>query len=231
MRRERAEQGERLFEAADLRKIIAAARPSMKAMILLAVNAGLENSSCGRLEFRHLDLERGWLTLPRPKTGIARRCKLWPETVKALKTAIAKRPAPRDEAHGEIVFITKRRKPWGKSGMENPISHQFRKLLIALELYRTGLSFYALRHQFETIGGGCRDQVAVNAVMGHVDASMAGVYRERVDDSRLEAVADHVRTWLFPPKAKGKSKPAAKRTAKKPTPRKALTARAAVVSA
>jgi hypothetical protein len=35
--------------------------------------------------------------------------------------------------------------------------------------------------------------------MGHVDASMAAVYRERISDARLKAVADHVRQWLFPP--------------------------------
>ena len=34
--------------------------------------------------------------------------------------------------------------------------------------------------------------------MGHSDPSMAGHYRERIDDSRLRAVADHVRKWLWP---------------------------------
>jgi hypothetical protein len=33
--------------------------------------------------------------------------------------------------------------------------------------------------------------------MGHTDGSMASHYRERIDDSRLRAVADHVRAWLF----------------------------------
>ena len=35
-------------------------------------------------------------------------------------------------------------------------------------------------------------------VMGHTDTSMAGVYRERISDDRLRAVAGHVRAWLFP---------------------------------
>jgi integrase len=204
VRRERAETGERLFDANDLRQIIALARPALKAMILLGVNCGLENSSCGKLQFRHLDLDGGWLNFPRPKTGIARRCYLWPETVKALRAAIAKRPEPKDEAHANLVFITKRGLSWGKSGMANPISHQFRSLLVELKLYRLGLSFYTLRHQFETIGGGCRDQVAVNAIMGHTDASMAATYREQIEDDRLVTVAEHVRKWLFPKKPKAK---------------------------
>jgi hypothetical protein len=33
--------------------------------------------------------------------------------------------------------------------------------------------------------------------MGHVDESMAGAYRERIDDARLRAVVEHVHTWLF----------------------------------
>lgn len=39
---------------------------------------------------------------------------------------------------------------------------------------------------------------AVSAIMGHADASMAGVYRERVDDARLVAVSEVVRHWLWP---------------------------------
>jgi integrase len=67
------------------------------------------------------------------------------------------------------------------------------------KLRRPGRSFYALRHTFETIGGESRDQVAVDAIMGHVDSSMAGHYRQRISDERLTAVAECVRTWLFPP--------------------------------
>jgi hypothetical protein len=45
-------------------------------------------------------------------------------------------------------------------------------------------------------------------MMGHAREDMASVYRERIGDDRLQAVAEHVRLWLFPPakKAKGKGK-------------------------
>ena len=80
---------------------------------------------------------------------------------------------------------------------QQALREQLRKLLDELKLYRPGLGFYALRHTFETVAGGSKDQIAVNAIMGHVDASMAAIYRERIDDDRLRAVTDHVHNWLF----------------------------------
>ena len=77
------------------------------------------------------------------------------------------------------------------------MSKEFSKLIRELKLHRPGLGFYALRHTFETIGGDSRDQVAVDAIMGHARDDMASVYRERIDDARLLAVVQHVRKWLF----------------------------------
>ena len=175
-------------------------------MILLAINCGLGNSDCGQVRHSNIDLVRGWLTYPRPKTGIDRRCPLWKETITALRAAIDNRPAPSDTADEDLVFLTKYGRPWEIDRMCNPISHEFRKLLHKLDLYRPGLSFYAIRHSFATEAGATRDQVAVNAIMGHADQSMAAVYRERIDDDRLRAVADHVWRWLWPAKRKRKAK-------------------------
>ena len=79
-----------------------------------------------------------------------------------------------------------------------PVVQEFIKLLKKLKLHRRGMGFYALRHTFETVAGASKDQVAVDAIMGHVDATMAANYRERIDDDRLKAVVDHVHKWLFP---------------------------------
>jgi integrase len=142
----------------------------------------------------------GWLNFPRPKTSVARRAKLWPETIAALKAAIDERPEPKDEAHRELVFITRIGKPWAKDTADSPITKEFAKVLRELKLTRAGLGFYALRHTTETVGGGAKDQIALDHVMGHapLGSDMAAVYRERVDDERLIAIANHIYAWLFP---------------------------------
>lgn len=81
--------------------------------------------------------------------------------------------------------------------MDNPVTKACVKLLKELGHHRPGLAFYGLRHTFETIGGEARDQAALDALMGHSDDSMAGIYRERISDERLRAVVDHVRGWLL----------------------------------
>lgn len=208
----RREKGERMIEAADARRIVDAAGVPIKAMILLALNGGLGNSDIGHLPLSAIDLERGWIHYPRPKTGVDRRFPLWPETVAALKAAINERPIPKETKHEKLAFITKYGQSWIKEGevsdgengdhviksrSANPISFEFRKLLRAANVHRDGIGFYTLRHVFETIAGESKDQVAVDHVMGHAREDMASVYRERISDERLKAAVSAVRKWLF----------------------------------
>jgi integrase len=201
LRQARAKKAPRLFEADQLRQIIAAAGVPLKAMLLLGINCGLGNSDVAQMELRHIDWKSGWLRFPRPKTGIDRRCPLWFETIEALEAAIEQRPTPKAEAHEQLVFVTSRGLPWGKAIADNPVAKETSKLLKRLGMQKPGLGFYALRHTTETVGGGARDQVALNHIMGHAPAGsdMAAVYRERIDDDRLVAVTEHVRAWLWPP--------------------------------
>jgi integrase len=207
LRLERAKKGSRMLEAEEICRALDAAGTPMKAMILLGINCGFGNADCGTLPLTALDLERGWVNFPRPKTGIPRRCPLWPETVTAIAEAMAKRPTPKDKAPAGLVFITKYGKCWAKvtgtlraddtpTPPDNPISKEMRKILDNLGI-NGSRNFYALRHAFETIGGAVKDQVAVDSIMGHARDDMASMYRERIGDDRLQAVTDHVRAWLF----------------------------------
>jgi integrase len=198
IRLNRAEKGPKLFTAEEVRGMLDAAGASMKAMILLGVNCGFGNADCGLLPLSALDLERGWVDYPRPKTGVPRRCPLWPETVAALRDALAKRPEPKAAEDAALVFVTKYGAGWCKDTSTNPVSQETAKLLRALHINgRKGLGFYTLRHSFRTVADGAKDQPAADHIMGHEVAHMSSVYREGIADERLKAVADHVRAWLF----------------------------------
>jgi integrase len=192
LRLHRAKKGTQLFTPEEIGKLLDAASVPLKAMILLGINAALGPSDCARLPQSAINLKTGWLDYPRVKTGVPRRCWLWPETIRALAEALASRPEPKDPKHAGLVFITK----FGDAWVQTAITNEIAKLL-----KRQGINghrgHYCLRHTFRTIGDETRDQVACNAIMGHTDNSMAGVYRERVGDDRLQIVSEHVRQWLF----------------------------------
>lgn len=198
LRRHRAKSPAKMLEAAEVRAIIDVAGVQMKAMILLGVNCGLGNTDIAEFLYHHVNLNAGTLDYPRPKTGIARRCPLWPETVEALKAVEGNRPKPRNHEDVGHVFRTRFGRRWGKGGQTYAINLEFGKLLKKLGLKQPGLGFYTLRYVFRTVADEMPDAAAINLIMGHGDASIAGHYRERIDDSRLKVVADHVRKWLWP---------------------------------
>lgn len=197
LRKHRAKNGERMLEPKEIRALIDAAGVRLQAMILLGVNAGFGCFDVATLPLKALDLAGGWVDFPRPKTGIARRCKLWPETVKALEAAIAARPEPKGKEERRLVFLSTRGRSLVHRGSANAVSVVARALMKDTEVHRSRIGFYTLRHVFRTVADACRDSVAIDRIMGHSDPSMGAVYRERIDDDRLEAVADHVREWLY----------------------------------
>jgi len=205
LRKARQANGKRMYESDELRRIIAAAPQQLKAMIVRGINCGLGQSDCANIPQSALNLESGWLDYPRPKTGIERRCPLWPVTVKVLQQVIPKRPRPNNEADANLLFLTKYGNRWVRSsGHDDPgkraaidsVAQEFAKLLRKLDI-NGRRNFYALRHTFQTIGGEAKDPDAVSSIMGHADSSMASLYRERISDERLQAVTNTVHAWLF----------------------------------
>jgi integrase len=207
IRLDRATKGPKLFTADEVRQLRDAAGPQLKAMILLGINCGFGNTDCAELPEKALDLEGGWVDYPRPKTGIPRRCPLWPETVVALRDALARRKEAKHEEDAGLVFITKYGARWVKSindekgvatGIDDSISKETAKLLHKLKINgRKGLGFYTLRHTFRTVADAVKDQPATDFIMGHEVPHMSSLYRERIGDDRLRAAADHVRAWLL----------------------------------
>ena len=116
LRADRQAKPLRLFEAEDLKRILGAAGPALHGMILLGLNAGYGNSDCSRLLKASIDWESGWLDAPRSKTAVPRRCKLWPETLAALRIAIDRRPKSKREETDGLVFLTKYGVPFVRTG-------------------------------------------------------------------------------------------------------------------
>ena len=206
MRKHKATRPKKTLEAEDIRKLIDAAEQPLRSMILLALNAGFGNNDCATLPISAVNLKTGWVEYPRPKTGIDRRCPLWPETAAAIEEAIALRPNPVNDEDKELLFINRRGTPFIRfveKAQTDLIGEQFCLLIKKLGLHQNGIGFYVLRHVFRTEADAARDPVAIDLIMGHTDPSMGANYRERIDDSRLKAVTDHVRAWLWPERVAG----------------------------
>jgi integrase len=203
IRRHRAKQGPKMFEADEIRAMLADAGQPLRAMILLGVNCGFGNGDIAAVPIEALDLDGGWLDFPRPKTGIGRRVPLWPETVDAVRDWLQVRPTPADAKDAPLLFITYKRGTW-RDDTGRALSHEMRKLLDRIGV-NGSRGFYCLRHTAQTSGDESGDFLAVRAIMGHARGNdIADTYRERMTDDRLRKATDHVRQWVF---AEVKGKP------------------------
>jgi integrase len=171
-------RGPKLFSREELDKILKAADPVMRAHVYLGLNAGFGAADCAALPVSALDLVGAWHNFPRPKTGVMRRAKLWPETIEAVREVMG----------DDLVFPPRRQ----------PLSADFRRLLEGLDMHRPHVTvFYSLRRTLQTVAETCNQPVATSFIMGHVVNDMASIYRQKVYDPALIKVADHVRGWLL----------------------------------
>jgi integrase len=195
LRRSRAS---RMFEPGDIQALLGGAGRNLKAMILLGINCGFGNQDCATLPWSAI---RGaWVIHSRPKTGIERRCPLWPETLAALEVLKGKHSKhSKHSEHANLVFVTKYGATWQSGVQDSPISKEFRKLCNRAGVYGPG--FYGLRHTFATVALRLKDRDTVRAMMGHAAGAndMLAVYNEEpVSDERLLAVSNYVHAWLYP---------------------------------
>ena len=204
------QNGKRLFEASQIRDVLAAANMPLRAMILLGINGGFGNTDCARLPIEALDSGRTVIEFDRPKTGVERTVPLWSDTVAVLGEALANRPQPADEEAKRLVFLTTFGRPWVRENVHrtadngiqkvvpvDAIRQEFDKLLRRLGFKRKGIGFYTLRHTFRTWADEVPDQHAIHRIMGHTIPGMSGIYVERIGLDRLRAVVNHVRSKLF----------------------------------
>jgi integrase len=168
-------KGLQLFSAEEIKQLIALVNHTTETLIWLGINCGFGASDCAGLQIHDIDLEGGWVSFPRPKTGVNRRCKLWPETTDALRELIGKRTSG-------AVFSK-------SEANSSNVARRMRNLLNQMGIHGVGRGFYDLRRSFRTVADGCQDQPAIDVVMGHSDGSMASVYRQTISDERLAQVA------------------------------------------
>lgn len=193
----------KMFSAEEIQLLLTTKNTTMKAMILLGANCAFGPSDISGMPRSAVNLDAGWITYPRPKTAVMRRCPLWPETIEAVRLAMSIRPAAKRPEFNGLTFLTRMGLPYVRSGPSgssiDSLGQRFSELTASLGISGNLRGFYALRHGFETIGGESKDQIAVDYIMGHAPPSddMASEYRERISDDRLIAVSNHVRQWIF----------------------------------
>jgi integrase len=220
-RKAKRDAGERLFTAAQVKAI----RAKMKgdapwdAMFLLALNGGFGNTDIANLPREAVDLRNGVIDYSRPKTDVDRLVPLWPETVAALRKAIAARPEAKSDADAGLVFLSKRGHRLVRyhvdattqrmSSFTDRVSVEFGQFAKAAKVSR---SFYDARRTFQTVGDEIGPEHVVRHIMGHAERrdDMGAVYRQRIEFARLKAVTDHVRSRLLTPASRA-STPKARR--------------------
>jgi len=195
-RAHRIAKGSMDFTREEIRLMLDHSTAIQRAMILIAINSACGNTDIADMPRSAIDLDAGWLTYPRAKTAILRRVPLWPETLAAIREAIASHP---NHPSG-MLFISKRGNDYradSRTGWR--VTGEFRQVLKRAGIDPKKRGFYGLRRSFQTQAEEGGDLVACKAIMGHsfAETDMSARYRQRISDDRLRKVVEVVRGWLF----------------------------------
>jgi integrase len=225
MRQAKREAGARVFTAAEVRKLVKAADPVTRALLLLSLNGGVGNTDLAMLRAVDVNLGDAAIEFERTKTGVHRLIPLWPKTVRALREAMPLRPAPAAPQYADRVFLTPKGLPLVRDKVDadgkltsttDAIGMAFAKLAKAVGVKRT---FYDARRTFQTIGDERGPAHVVRAIMGHAarGEDMSSRYRQAIPRAELEGVVSHVGQRLNISKTAW-SAPARAASATTPTP-------------
>ena len=112
-----AKKEARILTAEQIRGLVAGARVTLKAMILLGINCGFGNNDCETLTFQALDLEASLAQPPQAENGGVRDGrKLWPETVERYARPLPYATSQTTDANADRVFIGIHGEPVGQGG-------------------------------------------------------------------------------------------------------------------
>ena len=189
---ERNERGLRFIPREVLLEILTRLSPHLRAFCLLAINTGLNPVDIATLKKSRIDLKEATLSINRKKSKKPINASLWPETISAVKAAIASQPKTKHTT----LFVTDKRRNWTAA----KIGKDWRAELEAMDMWEPLRAFAILRNTYRTVAGSAKDKTAINATMGHAAKSIGEVRYEAFlfdEKQRLEAVAETVRQWLF----------------------------------
>ena len=111
-------------------------------------------------------------------------------TGKPPKTAKPEKPYPEYPLFAPAAGV------WTKKIRDK--THSFGVKLLDKLASGVPLNFCAQPHTCRTVADGAKDQPAVDYLLGHESTHMAAVYRKRITDQRLNAVADTSATGFSP---------------------------------
>ncbi|MCH8851422.1 MAG: tyrosine-type recombinase/integrase [Planctomycetes bacterium] len=202
--------GKKLFTREEMLRLLDTPKADeLQAATLLGINGGFGNTDCALLPKMAIDLDAGFITYARPKTGVQRVVPLWQETIAAIERVLSHKPKPENEDDAKLVFLTPRGKPLVRqvvtkgndegrtASVVDKLGADFSALLKSLKIKRRRIGFYTLRHTFRTWADETHDQHAIHRIMGHAIPGMSGIYVEDISLQRLRQVVDHVHDVLW----------------------------------